>query len=236
MDGLNTNDLHEAAEDFRFFLNRGYPRKGVLELVGNRYGLCSDQRHLLHRGVFSHADAKSRRKKIVLFDRMRNQKLAVDGYNVIITIEAGLSGRPLIKGDDRFIRDISGLSGRFRKTAKTEEALSLIFKVLKKFTPLHSLFLFDAPISRSGLLADEVRNRMEKEGLPGDAEAVRVPEELLNGFPGLVATSDTAIIDSCAGVVDLAGHILGKMKRISLLQWEAEKMKKRSLKNHLSLS
>jgi hypothetical protein len=232
MDGLNAKDLHEAAEDFRFLLNRGYPRKAVLEIVGNRYRLCSDERHLLHRGVFSDADAKSRRNKIVPLDRMPNQNLAIDGYNVIITIEAGLSGRPVILGDDGFIRDISGLSGRFRKTAKTEEALSLIFKVLKKFTPLHSLFLFDAPISRSGLLAEEVRNRMKKEGLPGDAEAVKVPEELLNGFPGLVATSDTAIIDSCAKAVDLAGHILGKMKRINLLQWEAEKMKKRALKNH----
>jgi hypothetical protein len=233
---LDPQSLQQAAKDFRFFLNRGYPRKAVLELVGNRYGLCSVQRHLLHRGVFSDADAKSRRIKIVPLDRMRNQNLAIDGYNVIITIEAGLSGRPLILGDDRFIRDISGLSGRFRKTAKTQEALSLIFNTLKKSTPLYSLFLFDAPISRSGLLAEEVRDRMKKEGLPGEAEAVKVPEELLNGFPGLVATSDTAVIDSCAKVVDLAGHILRKMKRITLVQWKTEKMKKRVLKNHFSLS
>jgi len=232
LDWLNTENLHEAARDFRFLLNRGYPRKAVLEIVGNRYRLCSDERHLLHRGVFSDADAKSRRNKIVPLDRMPNQNLAIDGYNVIITIEAGLSGRPVILGDDGFIRDISGLSGRFRKTAKTEEALSLIFKVLKKFTPLHSLFLFDAPISMSGRLAEEVRDRMEKEGLPGEAEAVNVPEKILNGFPGLVATSDTAIIDSCARVVDLARHILGKVKRINLFQWEAKKQKKSSPENH----
>jgi hypothetical protein len=153
---------------------------------------------------------------------MRNEKLVIDGYNVIITIEAGLSGRSLVLGDDGLVRDISGLSGRFRRTAKTEEALSLIFGVLKEFTPLHSLFLFDAPISRSGKLAEEVRNRMKDERLPGEAEAINVPEVIMMGFPGLVATSDTAIIDSCAKVVDLAGEILEKMKQITLVQWERE--------------
>ncbi len=50
---LRFKDLQEAAEDFRYLLNRGYPRKATLELVGNRYGLTFDERHLLHRGVFS---------------------------------------------------------------------------------------------------------------------------------------------------------------------------------------
>ncbi|MGZ3514587.1 MAG: DUF434 domain-containing protein, partial [Thermodesulfobacteriota bacterium] len=62
---LKFKDLQKAARDFRFLLNRGYPRKAALELVGNRYGLTSDERHLLHRGVFSDSDSESRRKKKV---------------------------------------------------------------------------------------------------------------------------------------------------------------------------
>src|SRR4030065_2826708 len=124
-------DLQKAAEDFRFLLNRGYPRKVTLELVGNRYGLTFDQRHLRHRGVFSWRDSQARRKKKITIQEIRNEDLAIDGHNVLITTEAGLSGRPLILGDDGFIRDIYGLSGSSRKTETTENAIQLIIHVLK---------------------------------------------------------------------------------------------------------
>jgi len=211
---LNFKELQEAAEDFRYLLNRGYPRKAALELVGNRYGLTSDERHLLHRGIFSDADSKSRRKRKIPIGKVRNRDLAIDGYNILITIETGLSDRPLILGDDGFIRDISGLSGNFKKTEKTEEAFQLILDIVKRVKPLKTLFLFDSPISMSGELAQEVRSLLKKESLLGDAKAVKVPEKILIGYPGVIATSDTAIIDQSKEVVDLAGDII--RKRIGL--------------------
>jgi hypothetical protein len=212
---LNSKDLQKASQDFRYLLSRAYPRKAALELVGNRYQLTSDQRHLLHRGVFSDMDAKSRQKKKISPNQIRGYDLVIDGHNVLITIEAGLSGRPLVLGADGFIRDISGLSGNFRKTGKTEKALQLILDVLKRVKPHQTLFLFDAPISKSGELAQEVRDRLLRENLPGDAMAVRVPEKIMIGFPGIIATSDTAIIDRSTTVVDLAGHIIMNLRRRS---------------------
>jgi hypothetical protein len=192
--------------------------------VGNRYQLFFDQRQLLHRGIFSDSDSKSRRRRRISIGRIRGKDLAIDGYNVIITIEAGLSGRPLILGSDGFIRDISGISGNFKRTSKTEEAIRLIIKTLRKVKPHHTLFLFDAPISKSGKLAHEVRDSLKKENLSGDAQAVRVPEEILIGFPGVIATSDTAIIDQSQKVVDLAGIILSKkIGSASLIQWKRKR-------------
>lgn len=213
-------DLQKAAMDFRYLLNRGYPRKAALELVGNRYGLISDQRQLLHRGVFSDSDARSRRKRRISIEKIRNRDLAIDGYNVIITIEASLSGRPLILGDDGFVRDISGLSGNFKKTSKTEEALQMIFDALKGVKPRQTLFLFDSPISKSGKLAQEVRSLLKRENIPGDAQAVKVPEKILIGFLGIIATSDTVIINQSKKVIDLAGDILKKRMNLeSLIRW-----------------
>jgi hypothetical protein len=209
-DMLKSNDLQKASEDFRYLLNRGYPRKAALELVGNRYGLTFDERHLLHRGVFSDSDSRSRRKKKIPIQGGRNKTLAVDGHNVLITIEAGLSGRPLILADDGFIRDISGLSGSFKETETTDKALEFIIHAMKKIHPRHTLFLFDAPISMSGKLAQEVRSRLKSGNLPGDAMAVKVPEKILIGFQGVIATSDTGIIDQSRKVFDLAGYILRK--------------------------
>jgi len=202
--------LQQAARDFRFLLNRGYPRKAALELVGNRYGLTYGDRHLLHRGVFSDSDSESRLKKKVFIEYIRNKDLVIDGHNVLITIEAGISGWPLVLGDDGFIRDISGLSGSFKKTETTEKAIQSIIRAIKKIKPSQTLLLLDAPISKSGELAEAVRDYLKKENIPGDAMAAKVPESILIGFPGVVATSDTAIIDQSKKVLDLAGYILRK--------------------------
>ncbi|OGQ13842.1 MAG: hypothetical protein A2026_10050 [Deltaproteobacteria bacterium RBG_19FT_COMBO_46_12] len=214
---LRFEDLQEAAEDFRYLLNREYPRKAALELVGNRYGLTFDERHLLHRGIFSSSDSKSRRKKRIFIEEIRNKDLAIDGHNILITIEAGLSSRPLILGDDGFVRDISGLSGSFKKTETTEKAIQFIINAIKKIRPRQTLFLFDAPISMSGKLAQEVRSRLKRENLEGDALAVKIPEKILIGFPGVIATSDTAVIDQSKMVLDLAGYILRKKIRLESL-------------------
>ncbi len=212
-------NLQRAAQDFRYFLNREYPRKAALELVGNRYGLTSDERHLLHRGVFSDSDSGSRTKKKVSIPRIKNKELAIDGHNVLITIEAGISGRPIVLADDGFFRDISGVSGSFKMTETTEKAIQLVIVALEKMKPKHTLFLLDAPISKSGELAEAIRNLLINEKIPGDAQAVKVPENILMRFSGVVATSDTAIIDRCNKVLDLAEHVLRKSLTLeSLIQ------------------
>ncbi len=216
-----SENLQRAAQDFRYLLNRRYPRKAALDLVGNRYGLTSDERHLLHRGVFSGLDSQTRRKKRISIGEIPNKDLAIDGHNVLITIEAGLSGRPLVLADDGFVRDISGLSGSFKKTETTEKAIQFIISAIKQIKPRQTVFLLDAPISNSGKLAEEIRNRLKQENLSGDATAVKVPERILIGFPGVIATSDTAIIDRSKKVLDLAAYIL--IKKIgpkSFLKWK----------------
>ncbi len=214
---INHTGLRQAARDLRYLLNRGFPRKPSLEFVGNRYQLTFDERHLLHRGVFSDEDSSRRKAKKVSLYQIRSKDLAIDGYNVLITLESGLAGKPLVFGEDGFIRDISSISGNYKKTKRTDEALQLILDVLKKITPLNILFLFDAPISKSGELARNIRERLQKEAIPGDALAIDVPERILIGFSGVVATSDTAIIDRSEKALDLAATILRQQRKLSSL-------------------
>jgi hypothetical protein len=62
---------------------------------------------------------------------------------------------------------------------------------------------------------------LNEEGLQGNAMALKVPEKILIGFQGIVASSDTAIIDQSKKVLDLAGEILRRenlMKSLVVLR------------------
>ncbi|MBW2040019.1 MAG: DUF434 domain-containing protein [Deltaproteobacteria bacterium] len=208
-----TKELWEAAEDLRYLLNRGYPRDGSLQLVGNRYNLAQDLRHLLHRGVFPAQIAEERGRKRVSLEQLREEGLAIDGYNVLITLESALKGKTILLADDDFIRDISGVSGGYRKGAATTEALRLIIDLLLVAGPTEAILLFDSPISGSGELAARIRGLMRKKGVQGDALAVKVPERIMEGYDGIIASSDTALIDQAQRVFDLAGHLIREILR-----------------------
>jgi hypothetical protein len=212
-----TKELWEAADDLRFLLNRGYPRDASLQLVGNRYNLDHDCRHLLRRGVFPHAVAEERMNKRVSVEVLKGKGLAIDGYNCIITLESALKGKTILLADDAFIRDISGVSGGYRETQKTGEALGLIMELLKVAGTREIRFLLDSPISGSGELAARIRGLMGEGGIQGDASAVKVPEHIMVGYEGICASSDTAVIDQAAQVFDLAGYLIQERLRTPLI-------------------
>lgn len=203
-------ELWEAADDFRYLLNRGYPREGSLQLVGNRYNLTQDFRHLLRRGVFPHKVAQLRTRKRTSLKEIRSQGIAIDGYNVLITLESALKEKTILLADDGFIRDISGVSAGYREGPETVEALRLIIDLLHAAGTTEAIFLFDSPISGSGELAARIRGLMRDKGVLGNAMAVKVPERTMEGYEGIIASSDSALIDQTQKVFDLAGYLIRK--------------------------
>jgi len=200
--------LKEAAADLRHLLGRGYPQAAALTLVGNRYGLDRTARQILHRGVAAPEAATARRAKLRLLADLPGQPLAVDGHNVLITLECALRHLPLVAADDGFIRDVGQVSRAFRPSRDTDLVLALLADYLARH-PVGALSIFfDAPLSLSGELAWRTREVWGARGLNVTAAAVAVPERELAAFPGPIATSDTAIIDAHDLVVDLAGEII----------------------------
>ncbi|MBW1990804.1 MAG: DUF434 domain-containing protein [Deltaproteobacteria bacterium] len=200
--------LKQAAADFRYLLDRGYPRAASLTLVGNRYNLSRTARQMLHRGVFAAVAARARQAKLQHLEEISGLALAVDGHNVLITLESALRGRPLVLADDGFVRDVAELSRAFRASRDTELALELLAAYLQRHQPGPVTVLYDAPMSKSGELARHTREVFAATGLAVEARAVPVPEQELLGFPGAVATSDTHLIDARDRLVDLAGEII----------------------------
>jgi hypothetical protein len=202
------DEITIAAHDFRYLLSRGYPRLGALTFVGNHYQLPKQERDILGRGVYPETEALRRRGKLAGPEALGGRALGVDGHNVLITLENALQGRLLVDCDDGLVRDIAGAAASYRPSEITERALGLFMDYVIGRQVRSVLFLLDAPLSLSGELAAEVNAVMSGRGLMGRARAVPEPDEELFEFTGLVATSDSVLIDRVATPIDLAGHII----------------------------
>jgi hypothetical protein len=200
--------LRKAATDFRFLLARSYPRNAALTLVGNRFKLDHTARQLLHRGVFAPEIAAARRAKLRLLRELSGLSLALDGHNVLITLECAMRGIPLVAADDGFVRDVGQVSRAFKVSPETDRVLALLGDYLARLSGGPFRVFYDAPLSYSGELARRTAEMWAARGLKVTAQAVPVPERELAGFKGAIATSDTALIDAHESVVDLAGEII----------------------------
>jgi hypothetical protein len=209
--------LQDAALDFRFLLARGYPRQAALGLVGNRYGLDEIGRRLLHRGVFAPEVAAARRGKLRRLSDLPGHPLALDGHNVLITLECAARGLPLAAADDGWVRDVGEVSRAFRPSPATDRVLTLLAGYLADRGAGPVDIFYDSPLSRSGELARRTREIFTSRGLTVRAAAVPVPERELAAFPGAIATSDTALIDAGQILVDLAGEIIRRQREWPLI-------------------
>ncbi|WP_334097894.1 DUF434 domain-containing protein, partial [Methanobacterium formicicum] len=151
--------LTEAKKDFQYLLERGFPRTGALEYVGNHYLLGDLERNYLIRTVFPRAKIESRRNKLILLSDIKGKDVLLDGYNVLITVEALIQGEKevVVKCEDGVIRDVKAVFGKYKKNENTEPALNSIISLLKIFKPKSVLFFFDSPVSLSGELARATR-------------------------------------------------------------------------------
>ena len=220
MTELNQQTLKLAAEDFLYLMDRGYPRSASLQLVGNKHNLDALEREILHRGVFAREEARKRRMRLIGAEELINRRLLVDGHNVVITTESGLTGLPLIAANDGVIRDVAGVSHRYRISSDTYEAIEGFLRILRNYPPDEIFFYLDAPIRQSGELAALLRSALKSHNLSGGAQAVKVPEEHLMGTLDVVASSDSAVLDRVKHGFDLAAAVLTPLpQKVTLIDF-----------------
>jgi hypothetical protein len=203
--------FRQAIEDYRYLKNRRYPDKAALKLVGDRFRLGAVERNCLFRAVFAEEDCRLRRGKLVEPAAVAGRPLGVDWYNVLITVESYLKGFPVFLADDGLLRDSSGVHGSYRVGKVTGPAVSAILESLERIG-LKALELYlDAPISYSGAMAEELRARIAARlAIPFTVNLSPSADYPLKSFDGVVATSDSSIIDreGVGKVLDLARHVL----------------------------
>lgn len=196
--------LEAAACDLRVLLDRGYKMKASLGLVGDRYQLTELKRKALMRALSLCPGAQERMNRKVDPLQIAGSRLGVDGFNVLITLQAWLSGFPLIRCADGCLRDILQVGGRFRRTEVTEQALIMAGRFLDSVSPEKVEWVFDAPVSRSGELCLFVEDLGRRNRWPWEARTAPSPDGFLAVWEGVVATSDAALADRAPAWTDLA--------------------------------
>jgi hypothetical protein len=192
--------LRTALTEYDWLLDRGYAPRAALELVGNHHQLGRRQRLALLRSGAGLVRARARKEKVVPVSGLA---VAVDGFNVLLTIEAALSGGILLRGHDRFPRDLSSVHGSYRTVDETALALDLVVGALVGAARIQ--WFLDRPVSNSGRVAALLRERAQHVELVPSADAAL----LLTG--DAMATADGPLLDRAAQAVDLTGAVISSI-------------------------
>ena len=132
----------------------------------------------------------------------------LDGYNVLTTVEAALAGAVLLAAADETLRDMASMHGSYRKVAETGPALVLIGETLAEFQPQEVRWFLDKPVSNSGRLKGIIVDVAARHGWPWTVELVADPDPVLAGATEIVATADSVILDGCGRWLNLARYVV----------------------------
>ncbi|MHC4265820.1 MAG: DUF434 domain-containing protein [Planctomycetota bacterium] len=204
----NIQDLREALQDYSLLLTKGYAEKSSLKLVGDKFSLTERQRLAIMRSACSDCRLNDRKKRQVQLDHLSGQRIAVDGYNLLITIEAAMSRGLIFRGRDGCYRDLASIHGTYRKVTETIPALQLIGKFLQKKTLAQALWLLDSPVSNSGRLKTLMGQLADENNWPWEVQLVQNPDAVLIKKDLIVVSSDSVILDGCKKWVNLAKDII----------------------------
>jgi hypothetical protein len=226
--------LRTAVEEHSWLLTRGYAQDSALKLVGDRHGLTARQRLAVMRSSCSDEALAGRQRRKVSLDRISSPPagdgtevaapesgplradasgaggavLALDGYNVLITIESALSGGLILIGRDGCYRDLASVHGTYRKVEETRPAISIIVDSLLGLGVQHLTWYLDRPVSNSGRLRALILDVLSQRSAAWEVELVDSPDRSLAAFEGPVASSDSWVLDRCGAWVNLAAYLI----------------------------
>ena len=201
-------DLRLALADFSLLLTKGYADKSALKLVGDKFSLTERQRLAIMRSACSDQQLASRSQRRIGLKDIAGQSIAIDGYNVLITVEAAISGGIIFKGRDGCYRDLASIHGTYRKVTETIPAVQLIGEFLKEAGVTKALLLLDSPVSNSGRLKTLIGELAYQNNWDWEVELVLSPDAELKKTDLVVASSDSLILDGCRRWVNLASEII----------------------------
>lgn len=200
--------LRRATSELSWLLSHGYKLKSSLKLVGDRHSLNERQRLAISRAACSDRSLEKRKASCLAIESIADQSLMIDGFNLIITMEAALGGGLLIRSRDGCIRDLSSVHGSYRSVLETERAICLIGEALERLKPKSAKWLLDRPISNSGRLAARIKELAVKHDWPWSVEVIFNPDVAIISAKEIAVSSDSSILDGVTRWINLNHYLV----------------------------
>ncbi|MCQ2508172.1 MAG: DUF434 domain-containing protein [Dorea sp.] len=217
--GNALEQLQKAAKEVHYLFDHGYPAKTTTVFVGNHYSFSERQRLALVRSVSPTEYVEKRlAKEIHLSDHLTPpDKVYIDGFNTIITLEVALSHSPILACMDGTYRDLAGLRGTYRLIDETRTAVGLILTELDHHHIKEAVFYLDQPVSNSGRLKQLIMEMAEEHEVEVTVIVIPDVDRELQKLP-CVITSDAIILNHCESWINLVKGIIDRMEKV----WKVE--------------
>lgn len=201
--------LRLATADLSWLLSHGYARPSSLKLVGDRHSLTERQRLAVGRAACSDTKRERRTENQIAAEQVQGRDVVVDGFNLLVTLEAALSGGVLLLCREGCIRDMSSVHGSYRAVVETDTAMMAVATRLAELGVRSVRWLLDSPVSNSGRLAERIRELAAVHSWPWTVEAVFNPDaELIAVRGAVVISSDSEVIDQAETWFNLPADML----------------------------
>src|SRR5947207_15279079 len=102
--------------------------KAAVKLVGDRHELTERQRLAVARAACSDASRTTRLSSLVAIEAAVGEELVIDGFNLIISIEAALGSGVLLWCRGDCIRDLSSVHGSYRAVGGTNATMGRVLQ------------------------------------------------------------------------------------------------------------
>ncbi len=202
--------LRRATDELSWLLGRRYSPAASLKLVGDRYRLAHRQRLAISRAACADHSREKRAASCRPLESVAGERLIIDGFNLIITVEAALNGGVLMICRDGCIRDLSSVHGSYRSVQETECAISLIGEALVTIGSGPAEWLFDKPVSNSGRLAQRVNDSAIERGWKWAVKTVFDPDAEIMSSTAIAVTSDSVILAKATRWINLSSYLIQK--------------------------
>lgn len=201
--------LRDSVFELSWLLSHGYVNPSALKLVGDRHHLTQRQRTAVMRSSCSEDSLHQRATRKVLDEQLTNASVVIDGFNLLTSIEAALSGGVILRCQDGVFRDMASMHGTYRTVYETEPALRLIGKTLQSFQVTHVHWWLDRPVSNSGRLASLIREIALTCQWSWTAELDINPDQrLVETTDAIVVSADSMVIENCSQWWPLANRVI----------------------------
>lgn len=205
-----TDDFKQACIDYFYLIDRHFPEKGALKIVGDRYRLSGDQRTVLYRGIASRH--RSELRKRLISENISGNRIFIDGYNVLFTLINYRFGKITFISTDYILRDAGSLHGKLKDYSTLSSCMEMLVAYLHDSKPSEAEIFLDSPVSHSSKHAVMLNEMLASNGVNGKCTVLNSADWALRHATGCsLATSDTGIIEKALlPVIDLPRQILEK--------------------------